>query len=446
MKKLIPLCLSLICAILQAPYAQAEELFTPIPDAFGYDSYSQKRDATLKPSMVLVLVVNDSKGEHHQGSGFIVGDGYVMTSGKLLSELPEKDKGRVLVTSEFLPVTEAKVKSYQCQACKGDLRGEDLGLLQFPPPGNTVLTPLVFSLALEKMDEVYAWGFPQTYSDDEDPYACVENDSCQEAPSILRNVGNVSSLFEQRKRGGSSDKNSQTISHLAPMEKGLYGGPLVNYSGQVVGMNVDKIRDDDDVLVAFNLAVPSSVIVEFLSSNGVTPLLAEGQTFLSAENDTPQSDPAPKTPKNTQPSKTPKKTKGQTEPYTAEASTRIRDLGSFKVEVPDSWNVLVQDKDSIFLTTENGKSSIGLLVAENQGKNMRDIAEIYAAAADGSDVQKDSDMEIYTFHFNSDGKEAIGFVFRYPSQKNKHFVIYVAGDYTDPGVNQVLDSIYKYND
>ncbi len=77
--------------------------------------------------------------------------------------------------------------------------------------------------------------------------------------------------------------NPRQIQISAPVQPGNSGGPLLDGSGNVVGVVVSKLnaqrvaRSTGDIPQNVNFAVKGAEVVEFLRRQGVQPLLAAGE-------------------------------------------------------------------------------------------------------------------------------------------------------------------------
>ncbi|MDR2405712.1 MAG: trypsin-like peptidase domain-containing protein, partial [Deltaproteobacteria bacterium] len=405
MKKLfLALYFIYILTLANPSLAQTE---TAIPENFSYNEISREERELLKPSMVLVIVINESKNQLHQGSGFVVAPGYVMTSGQLLSKLPEGDRGRVIIANDKLAPTDANVE--RIELLKGeDIFIVDLGLLSFKSPNDLDLKPLVFNLDNTRLYRVFAWGYTQTYATTKDPYGCFKTLSCKKIPQVISNTGTISSIFMAGTFKGSQAEKKPLINHGANLDRGLFGGPLLNHSGEVVGMNFEKISSSpDEGKATTSLAQTSSVIVDFLRDCGVNPLIAGL--------------PQP--------------------PVVKKPPTRLRDLGRFQVDVPAAWNILREGPDTLIISSKNNRTTMEMYLSENQGKSLRDLANAYSAKEGGGEVSKAKSVDVYSFDYKSGDQIGLCFVLNDPRNINRHFSLYIRGDLDEPEVSNVLNSL-----
>ncbi|MDR2199992.1 MAG: serine protease [Deltaproteobacteria bacterium] len=448
MKKIIVILLSPLFLLFLAEATRPADPPAELPESDSHESYSRKRDERLESSIVLVAVRNGK--EHRQGSGFVAADGYLVTKGELVADAARSKNARVTIIGKAVPEREAEVESVSRPKLRGKPGGADLALLKFVPPAGSRIPEAVFNLEVRNLDEVYAWGYPLSVPGEDDPYRCVREENCSPPPRPLRTSGAVNSLFTLR--GTPPPGGINAVSHGAQMDKGLYGGPLVNYAGEVVGVNFDVITEPGDA-AAFSLAWPSRLAVEFLRENGVEPRLTPPGKTLPEDAPFPGGGRSRNQSAGKRDRLPPeKRLEGEGPAFRPEADpasgdpSRIRDLGSFRVEIPEDWSVLAEAEDAVFMGREDGAAYMGILSAENRGMDLRRVAEIYRGAARGGGIRKSPEAEIYRFAFRSNGKEAVGFVFSADEAgSDRHFVIYVEGNRTDPGVDFVLDSLKDLN-
>jgi S1-C subfamily serine protease len=179
------------------------------------------------------------------GTGFIVGEGRVLTNHHVV----ESCASVVGLLANGNRVT------FAIQAAE---RERDLALLVAPRNIGPVLA--FRSTPPRRGDEVVTYGFPLT-------------GILGSGPTLT--TGEVSALTGLR-----DDPNTMIIS--APVQAGNSGGPLLDRSGNVLGVIVAKLnalrvaeRTGGDLPQNVNFAIQGRVALEFLRRNGVTPRTAE---------------------------------------------------------------------------------------------------------------------------------------------------------------------------
>jgi S1-C subfamily serine protease len=392
-----------------------------------------------------------------QGSGFLVQGGYILTSGALLKGLSQGGPERILVYGRSLPVQEARLVRYVCSSCPRDARGPDLGLLELPaaPAG---VKPVVFSLDLKNTDLVFALGYPQGLYGFREDYGCVPDSSCAEPPGILRSTGTVNSIFSYKGASSGSSGGSPAVSHGAPIDDGMMGGPLLNYRGEAVGMNFSVLQAENDN-VSFSLARPSSVIVDFLRQSGVVPSIASGQGPGAPPRARAPADPPGG--RNVQDSQGGRNVEGAPKarqpqgggkgspplPPAARGDSRLQPLNGFTLDVPKGWAVLDVDQISVLLGSPEGKSTVGIIMAEGKGASVEGAARAYMARMDGSGLERISrEGPAYSFDFTPDGGgEGLALVVGDEGKAGRHFLIYISGNISEDGVLDILESL-SYTD
>lgn len=184
------------------------------------------------PSTVFITM----EDEHHQplaiGSGFIVGEGKIITN---LHVIEGAKFGYVLLIEDD---TKHKIDGY----FKID-KANDLALLSVPTVSGKVL-PIFDGDYPEIGERIYAIGNPKGLS------------------------GTIS---EGIVSGLRSEGESKLIQITAPISPGSSGGPVINNSGEVVGVAVGTITSGQNL----NFAIPSSFI----------RILIENQNSLMSELD-----------------------------------------------------------------------------------------------------------------------------------------------------------------
>jgi hypothetical protein len=178
------------------------------------------------------------------GTGFVVAEGRALTNNHVVEQC-----GRVVARN-----AQGREIAAQVTARDAEL---DLALLSLARDAGP---PLSFRdpPTVRRGDEVVTYGFPLS-------------GILSSGPTLTR--GDVSALAGLR-----DDQNQLQIS--APVQRGNSGGPLLDRSGNVVGVIVSKLNAQrvaertGDIPQNVNFAIKGDRAVAFLRRNGVTPRLA----------------------------------------------------------------------------------------------------------------------------------------------------------------------------
>jgi len=192
----------------------------------------------------------EKKDENREssGTGFFVAPGFVLTNHHVIDEC----RSMWVKYPQYRKV-EAYVNSRDAT--------NDLALLSTKLPNDDVAK---FSLGPRLGESAYAFGFPLA------PFLSKEGNFT---------IGNVSALT-----GGNDDSRYLQIS--TPIQQGNSGGPLLNDAGAVIGVTSEKLnaaRMQDyygDIPQNVNFAIQSAIVVNFLTSKGLTPKIATDQARL----------------------------------------------------------------------------------------------------------------------------------------------------------------------
>ena len=178
------------------------------------------------------------------GTGFVVAEGRALTNNHVVEQC-----GRIVART-----TQGRELAAQVTARDAEM---DLALLSLPRDAGPALAfrdpPQV-----RRGDEVVTYGFPLS-------------GILSSGPTLTR--GDISALAGLR-----DDQNQLQIS--APVQRGNSGGPLLDRSGNVVGVVVSKLNAQrvaertGDIPQNVNFAIKADRAVSFLRRNGVTPRLA----------------------------------------------------------------------------------------------------------------------------------------------------------------------------
>jgi hypothetical protein len=392
----------------QIAYSQSESAINT--ESLDLERKTREMAVLVEKSTVFVMIVNGSALKTY-GSGFIVAEGYIVTSGCLFSSMGINDK--VMILNNLIKLTEAKLVAKECGG--NEIGSDNLALLKFQPPQGAPIQPLIFS------DEEYvnywvaAWGYQAGIVELDKNFQCLKHmeAKCLKAPPVAATNGEVFMI------------DGDLICHTAQIDSGNFGGPLVTGSGKVVGINSwnEIPRSSEDDSFPKGLAIPSVEVVNFLKKHGVSPKVEK-------ENYPPKT-ATPSTPKD-EPSKSAEvpstKFKGQ------------MDLGSFTLNIPLGWRILEASEDSILIVTDDELTTMAVISNTNDGKDMMTIARGYSKAADGTEPKESSSSsKLLFFDFENNGKAALAFVFQWKT--NRHFLVYVAGNLENPDIKKILEEL-----
>ncbi|MDR1875496.1 MAG: hypothetical protein LBQ90_10860, partial [Synergistaceae bacterium] len=92
----------------------------------------------------------------------------------------------------------------------------------------------------------------------------------------------------------------------------------------------------------------------------------------------------------------------------------------------------------ILLGADDDSAAVGILAAENGGMSLDEVAAAYAEEFGASEPVFEDD--VYTFTFEDDGVETVVIVGG-DEEEGRHAMLFIAGDASAPGVEEILDSI-----
>lgn len=220
------------------------------------EQYEQRRRAIadmMEAATVFIHAVGSEEGA--TGSGFIVGDGLIMTNGHVVDELGGALEIHVL--NSRIPARTARIVAMEHDR---NMVGRDFALLRFTPPAEGAALPaLAFNVELRRTDRVSAWGFPGAVREHDKSGERIDAGEIV-LPPLVYTDGTVSAFVEQ---------NVRSILHTAYISSGNSGGPLVNTSGEVVGINCWAVSPDSGVIV--NASLPAADVIAFMRRHGFTP-------------------------------------------------------------------------------------------------------------------------------------------------------------------------------
>ncbi len=228
------------------------------------DSIAVDVDQKVSAATVMVYIEYDAPYENRisWGTGFIVGNGLIMTNAHVVSDQTPK---RIYVHNAYMPPTQAQIVSARYDSDgSGRLQASyyDVALLRFTPPSNVRLPALPFSLNARLNLDVFAYGYPGMGQ----PFA-QSGFGNTSAPQVRQTVngGYINDLIPA---------NPTLIMHDALCMNGNSGGPLVNTRGEVVGMQTWSADPDANNIIT-SFAISSRGLVAFMQSAGVQPQIAQ---------------------------------------------------------------------------------------------------------------------------------------------------------------------------
>jgi hypothetical protein len=205
---------------------------------YGFRAQNAKEIAkNCLPSTVSIILENKYKQPIALGSGFIIERGKIVTN---LHVIEGAKYGYVLVNGEAI---KHKVEGYISIDKKNDI-----AILSVP---TITKSPLLLSDKKQSIGErIYAIGNPKGLSG-------------TISEGIISGIRNL--------------EDKELIQITAPISPGSSGGPVVNNSGEVIGIAVGTINSGQNL----NFAIPSRIINQLAENetNSVTPLnISEGET------------------------------------------------------------------------------------------------------------------------------------------------------------------------
>lgn len=216
------------------------------------EDYGKNPDPDNIESACVFLVSLADGNKLSTGSGFFIAPGYIATNRHVVGSNPHK----VLVTSKALgqPVAGRVI-------AKSNARGEDFAIVKVDMPAGAHIMPLSFAPEVKKTQKVGAWGFPNIIGKNDPAYtALLKGENINAMPELSYSEGVVSAVL---------DRMPRVIVHTAPISPGNSGGPLVDESGNVVGINTMITLDEDSYRQA-SLALSADALLNFIKDNGIS--------------------------------------------------------------------------------------------------------------------------------------------------------------------------------
>lgn len=275
-KKTSGLLITLLFFLLAAPEFSPLAASASETDVLALLEERERAVAELMESSTLYVLLENGDS-FSMGSAFIVAEGYAVTNAHVVGSAK-----RVLVmNSRLQPVMATVVRKEH----DGETGGNDFALLKFSSA--TKLFPLTFTLRVNRMDRVSAWGFPVMVTQFDQSFDDIIEGKRTKAPPVVYTEGTVSAVVERQ--------GQKTVIHSAAIAGGNSGGPLVNARGEVVGINTWGYTAEDEGAFV-NASLPSERIVEFLTKAGI-PLRMSRQSQELARTPLPVLSLPPQEPK-----------------------------------------------------------------------------------------------------------------------------------------------------
>jgi S1-C subfamily serine protease len=196
------------------------------------------------------------------GSGFIAGDGYIVTNAHVVDH-PGKNV-EIFVLNKYFYARKAKIVAMLHETNYETNDRWDLALLSFDPPKSSNLPILSFNFNLKTEDRVRVLGYPGEMLQ---VWWNTSRRRRYKSPPVISADGTIIAISQ-------GVSGSFLISHSAHTSKGYSGGPIVNDKDEVVGIhtwgNIEGEPQEGHMQAAIDIAL-------FLIGNGVTPKLTHGQ-------------------------------------------------------------------------------------------------------------------------------------------------------------------------
>ena len=377
--------------------------------------------AALLEAATVWIVGEDAKGIS-QGSGFLVGEGFVATNAHVVESLGQ---GTVIyVLNDKLPAVKAQIV-----AQVHDRGGRDFALLRFSPPQGAVLPVLTLNLEVKRMDRVSAWGYPAMVTQFDKRTDRLQDGDRRglKAPPVVYTEGAINSIV--------SGQAGEALIHSAQIAGGNSGGPLVNSRGEVVGINTWGYTEEGEGAF-LNAALPAGELAAFLAANGVNPKLVSGQHITARYEEPPPTIDRPIS-REERPGGSKLFHPGRLD--SDDSEDRVRDVGSFTVRVPSAWSVLEEEEDSIFLGADDDSAMVIIAVEKSEGKSLKEVSRELAKEFGGTRPASDDGGETYTFTFSDDNVEYMALLGSI--DEDLFVMVFIGGDADNRGIQQILDSV-----
>ncbi|MCC8166928.1 MAG: serine protease [Planctomycetes bacterium] len=239
-------------------------LFALALPARAQEYISQDVAQRVAAATVMVHIEYDGPEAGHTswGSGFVVGNGLIMTNAHVVKDQTPK---RIYVHNQYLPVTPARVLAARYDPDGRGTAGSsyyDGALLAYTPPAGLQLPVLPFTTPYPQQG-VFAFGYP---GQDRPAQFGSETSASGAAlnPPLSITGGMVNSVLRSK---------PSLVKHDALCYFGNSGGPLVTARGEVVGMQTWSAEPDHRNVVD-SFAIGSHGLADFMMQSGYQPYFA----------------------------------------------------------------------------------------------------------------------------------------------------------------------------
>ena len=198
--------------------------------------------AQIALDSTVLLVINNTWGRSSLGSGFVVRDGQIATNYHVIEGIRNGYAKMVGGTTE-----------YAVEAILGVDEARDLAIVKIPGVGAPAL-PLGDSDAVQIGDIVYVAGNPRG----------LEGTFSEGIISAIR-------------PGGNNLVDGKVLQMTAPISPGSSGGPVLNNSGEVIGISVGQYEGGQNL----NIAIPVNYLKALLTTRVDNFLITEVYNLYS---------------------------------------------------------------------------------------------------------------------------------------------------------------------
>ncbi|MDR1394600.1 MAG: serine protease [Deltaproteobacteria bacterium] len=242
------------------PALPPKEDGSPALPAKTSQAWQQERMDALEGSVVLILARGETeKGEKREvfyrwATGIAIGSNYILTARRPVDDLGPK--GEIKAVSFLLGQPAEAV--LEAKSLPEDLQDYALLKLNLDPasqPAKLTLTGLAVP-----GERVMTVGYSSFSGPDDPLLASLWGGDLSSLPRPVFSQGRISQTDGQR--------NPPLISHSAPEAPGLFGAPLLNQKGEVLGMEASVVFDERSGR-SKNVTLAAPDIQAFLSRNKI---------------------------------------------------------------------------------------------------------------------------------------------------------------------------------
>lgn len=218
----------------------------PVPAAVG-----KPDPAAAEAATVLVLILEP---KFMMGSGFFVTPDTIVTNQHVVG-----NASQVAVIGKGLN----GLATGKVVAATGD-NGRDYAVIRLDK-AVTAIRPLPLCGTVRKTEKVGTWGYPGLISHDDPKFQRLMDGDLTAIPEAVYSEGVVNVV---------RDTTPPEILHTAVISPGNSGGPLVNASGCVVGINT-AIQSDEKSYRQTNVSLGAGDLAGYLQSQGIQPVFSK---------------------------------------------------------------------------------------------------------------------------------------------------------------------------